>query len=520
MIKYIKPTHILVTFSILLLTLFNPPSRPRAACSNLDVGGDYIVSTSCAFSSNDAVTIITDSSPNSNTGTPTETTIADGKYGKARSFDGTNDNINVNSSASLDLASTQGTFAAWIYPESVYNEAVTRYVFNWYVDADNYTRIFRTDAGKLRLLYKGSAAWKGYDHDISSNWQNQWHHVAMTWNTTSGELKLYFDGSLASTVTGTQPLLGTASNLNIGNTNWLGRIDDVRIYNYARSETQINEDMANGSITGSLPVSHWRMDDGYTNGVDNGNLTINADITLTINAGQTIIWNPSKSITINGSIAIEGSGQLKQGYIWVPDGDGDGWPLENNQVIADSQPTGYVRRNTMVSLVTDCDDSSYSTTNECCTPVTWYQDSDGDLYGNPSVTTEACDQPAGYVADNTDCYDSNANAKPGQTSCFDTNRGDGSYDYDCDSSTTTCNTCSSSCSSSTDYYRKSCQAPDTYCLNNEIFTSKVCDGTVSTCGGTGKTCSGSKASECITEYPCKVGQNKYVGCLNCTVSCR
>ena len=34
----------------------------------------------------------------------------------------------------------------------------------------------------------------------------------------------------------------------------------------------------------------------------------------------------------------------------------------------------------------------------------------------------------------TDCYDSNANAKPGQTQYFSAHRGDGSYDYNCDGS--------------------------------------------------------------------------------------
>ena len=31
-----------------------------------------------------------------------------------------------------------------------------------------------------------------------------------------------------------------------------------------------------------------------------------------------------------------------------------------------------------------------------------------------------------------DCYDGNANARPGQTSFFGSNRGDGSFDYNCD----------------------------------------------------------------------------------------
>ena len=49
-----------------------------------------------------------------------------------------------------------------------------------------------------------------------------------------------------------------------------------------------------------------------------------------------------------------------------------------------------------------------------CTTV-FYRDADGDGFGNPSDTTTACSPPAGYVADNTDCDDSNGNVHPGAT---------------------------------------------------------------------------------------------------------
>jgi hypothetical protein len=69
--------------------------------------------------------------------------------------------------------------------------------------------------------------------------------------------------------------------------------------------------------------------------------------------------------------------------------------------------------------------------------ITCYVDADHDGYGNPNTGTEMCGScNAGYVTDHTDCYDANANAHPGQTGWFTVNRGDGSFDYNCDNAET------------------------------------------------------------------------------------
>jgi hypothetical protein len=65
-----------------------------------------------------------------------------------------------------------------------------------------------------------------------------------------------------------------------------------------------------------------------------------------------------------------------------------------------------------------------------CTTV-FYRDSDGDNFGDAAVTVTACSAPNGYVTNSDDCYDDNANAKPGQENYYPTDRGDGSFDYNC-----------------------------------------------------------------------------------------
>lgn len=45
---------------------------------------------------------------------------------------------------------------------------------------------------------------------------------------------------------------------------------------------------------------------------------------------------------------------------------------------------------------------------DTCTETTWYEDADGDGLGNASVSTVACDQPTGYVSNDSDTDDTSA----------------------------------------------------------------------------------------------------------------
>lgn len=55
------------------------------------------------------------------------------------------------------------------------------------------------------------------------------------------------------------------------------------------------------------------------------------------------------------------------------------------------------------------------TSSGCESPGTWYPDADGDGFGDTDGGVQACAAPAGSVADNTDCDDTDAAVRPGGT---------------------------------------------------------------------------------------------------------
>jgi hypothetical protein len=122
---------------------------------------------------------------------------------------------------------------------------------------------------------------------------------------------------------------------------------------------------------------------------------------------------------------------------WYADGDGDGWGDDGAPTEACDAPSGAVER------PGDCDDGnaeSHPEAPERCNGLDddcddlidedlqeiWYRDGDGDGYGDADSSLESCDPGPGWVDDNLDCDDGDAEIRPGvEERCND-------RDDDCD----------------------------------------------------------------------------------------
>lgn len=203
----------------------------------------------------------------------------------------------------------------------------------------------------------------------------------------------------------------------------------------------------------------WTLDAGSctfsgVNGVDGGNLTIDSGRTMTLAAGTTFAHNLGTSITFGsggGSIARGDNTVIKRTNLWIKDADGDGVaPNTTDQLAQDTQPSTYRDRST-ASGTADCDDAAANTYQT----LVCYRDDDADTYTVGSATNVCAGATCGTenatgswiatASGSADCYDANNLAKPGQTSYFTSNRGDGSFDYDCDSVATQQYTATNSC---------------------------------------------------------------------------
>lgn len=201
-------------------------------------------------------TSVTDSTSLSNNGIATGTTIVTGRFGRARNFNGTSDEITVANSASLNFTSTDPlTIEAWVYrtgnPISGSMHILGKRVGT--SDQINYQLVWESGKGYVFNAKKNSILSEVKSDTVFAP-MNKWTHVVGSFDGTT--LRMYVNGRLLSSAAGNIGDANTA-DLKIGTSGtmaerWQGLIDEVRISKIARAPQSFNLQAPPVNITATL----------------------------------------------------------------------------------------------------------------------------------------------------------------------------------------------------------------------------------------------------------------------------
>jgi LPXTG-site transpeptidase (sortase) family protein len=180
---------------------------------------------------------------------------ADGCY--ALNFDGVNDYIAA-APTDLPIGNSNYTVEAWIKPNAMGSYGIVGWG-NW--GTGNEVNALRlSDTGIVHYWWHNDMV---YEPPV--NLAGAWHHVAVTYD--GADRRLYLDGALVMVYAPDGHNVPFATNFRIGSVGdghyFNGQIDDVRIWNIARSGAQVSGNM-NAGLTGNETglVALYRFGEG------------------------------------------------------------------------------------------------------------------------------------------------------------------------------------------------------------------------------------------------------------------
>lgn len=215
-----------------------------------------------------------------------------GRYGSALSFAGSDQHLTRADDPDFDFADDADmTLTAWFKHTTASAQEV---ILSKYNEA-GYKIIMESD-GDITCALDYDAIWTPTDSVTSTAAtydDGNWHYATCV-KIGASSLSLYIDGVLITTnpsITATNTLTNSdplyiGINADGTSNDFIGSLDDVKIYNYARTPKQIIEDMNAGHPAPGSPVNSayikYRFDEGYGSSANNsgfGGSSLNGSIT-------------------------------------------------------------------------------------------------------------------------------------------------------------------------------------------------------------------------------------------------
>lgn len=188
--------------------------------------------------------------------------------GYALDFDGVDDYVAVPDNASLDIT-TAATVEAWVKTNSA--TALQRVVTKWKTQANQRSYNFGLTIDNKAVFEVNSTGKSGAEVSITGNTTvgTGWCHIAGVYNGT--QLRIYLNGVEDQTaVEHTGNIFSGAGSVRIGcqgETTQIeffnGKIDEVRVWNVARTEAEIRANMCKKLIPANEAnlVAYWKLDE-------------------------------------------------------------------------------------------------------------------------------------------------------------------------------------------------------------------------------------------------------------------
>lgn len=271
----------------------------------LDEGAD----NTCSGGTNDICNSANNSTIDGASSGPTRQTEDLCLSGKCLYFDGTNDYIEIADNNALDFGSDGFTISSWIRTSNTASQYILEKDTS---GCSNASWLLSTGTGTSGAAYgivgstSSTCGSESIDGGTTSLADNKWHHLVLVRNS-GGTNYIYVDGKIYDSIADPGGSTTNSQKLTIGAHNndsdtrsgyFKGFMDEIKIYNYSRTDAQIKADYASrGSSEGSSSVlganaqnspsslsdgleGYWKMDESSGNRSDSSG---NAN-TLTDNA--------------------------------------------------------------------------------------------------------------------------------------------------------------------------------------------------------------------------------------------
>ena len=234
----------------------------------------------------------------------------------------------VNSFPTTDI-----TVELWMKPGS--NTAETPLTYE--TSATDEVQIFlKPSLNRVGVYINGSV----HNVTLPDLFDGEMHHYAFTWESSSGQVKSYLDGSLEDTgtlmqghtiVSGGGLVLGQEADSQMGGYNasqaFTGEMRDVRIWDVVRSDAEIHSEMNNPDVSSANLLSHYKLDGDTQDSGSAGNHLTPSNVGW-ITQGTDAAESIHDTNSSGDNILIGGGGT--DTFIWEPDDLGSaGSPAED-----------------------------------------------------------------------------------------------------------------------------------------------------------------------------------------------